>query len=97
MPFTPTYRDYTSGDFIFGINASIEQFKSSGPAIGLLPQGPRLSKTPVTVRELSLDRQNVANTFSGDRATFNNSYLDALEHHPKYHTAYNGQRGAAGW
>jgi hypothetical protein len=89
MPFQPTYRDYTTGDFIFGINASIEQFKTTGPAHGHLPQGAKLSKTPITVRELSLDRQNVANTFSGERATLNNSYLDALQNHPKYHTAYN--------
>ena len=89
MPFAPQYRDYEEGDFIFGIGASIEAFKTTGPAHGRLSNATNLARKPITVRDLNQTRAVVDQKFLGERKVFNNSYLDALQNHPRYQVMYN--------
>jgi hypothetical protein len=84
MPFDTPYRDYEEGDFIFGIAEDITEFKK-GPALGHLSTVKNTDRTPITVRELSLEPSRVDSIFGGDRKVFNNAYLVALRNYDKYH------------
>ena len=100
MPFVAPFRSYVKGDFIFGIAESIASFRNGlSPDLSEspVPTGTQraaatliaLGRKPTTVRELSLEPANVSAKFTGDRAILNNSYLTALESHPKYHRAHD--------
>ena len=91
MPFAPTYRDYTEGDFIFGLNEGIASFQSYivsnvNPGINFKAD---FSQPVTTVRQLWTDKAKVQSQLLNERQALNLGYLDSLDHHPKYINAFN--------
>lgn len=86
MPFTPPYRDYTEGDFVFGINASIANFQKSvnQARTDKIDFKATTSGNVTTVRGLSVKRSDVDTKFTGERHALNSQYLDTLESHTKF-------------
>jgi hypothetical protein len=85
MPFgagcESKFRDYTAGDFIFGLNDAVNTFKATHDGTkGSLT-------TPVTtVRQLTNVIDDIMK-FDDGRFDQNYAYLDSVLNHPKYHTS----------
>jgi hypothetical protein len=90
MPFgagcESKFRDYTAGDFIFGLNDAVNTFKKNH-------DGTKATmSTPVnTVRQLTNVIDKITD-FDDDRFDQNYAYLDSVLNHPKYHTSVVSRR-----
>lgn len=82
MPFhpNPNFRPYQAGDFIFGLDAAVDNFRHA--------QGQAAAGT-VMVRQLS-HKQAAVNKFKDPiKKPLNLDYIDETLDHPKYHTIIN--------